>query len=219
MKTRRWACTQPLDGFSLAETVVALGISCLVGTVMLAGFRQQMQWHRDRISQIRAETWRERVLRRIHLDVNSADQVSASPLAETPACNLEGRLAVLHLWLPNNRTITYSVGDAPSPIWRDKVLMRCSSASSSGAAVNQVVIDGLARQPGPWLGCEALLKQPGIDLAGSSTQAFSACRPLEPASSSAQKVKTVAVRLKLQAIRSILTHEQTQSERLLSPTL
>jgi len=59
--------------------------------------------------------------------------------------------------------ISYSVGAAPSPIWRGSVLLRCGPAfgltgePSGGAFQNRVLLDGLgteglrASRPGPGL--------------------------------------------------------------------
>jgi hypothetical protein len=68
--------------------------------------------------------------------------------ATNPTCNLEERTPVVHLMV-EGKPITYTVGAAPSGIWRGQVLMRCGPAYelegglSPGAAQNQVVLDGL----------------------------------------------------------------------------
>ena len=77
------------------------------------------------------------------------------PSAAWP-CGLAGRRPVLAVALspedPDARqhAIVYSVGSAPSPIWRGQVLMRCGPAygldkglTAGGTALNRVVIDGL----------------------------------------------------------------------------
>jgi hypothetical protein len=59
--------------------------------------------------------------------------------------------------------VTYSVGAAPSPIWRGQVLMRCGPAFglhgevSEGASLNRVVLDGLVGD-----GLVARLEAPGL---------------------------------------------------------
>ena len=61
--------------------------------------------------------------------------------------------------------ITYSIGTAPSAIWRGTVLMRCGPAYglggelSAGAAQNRVVLDGLAPAPE---GLQVLEGAPGL---------------------------------------------------------
>ncbi|MFM7676584.1 MAG: hypothetical protein ACKO5F_13620, partial [Synechococcus sp.] len=125
----------------------------------------------------------QRTLALIRDDVQRSSRISATPQLEQHACSLAGRLPVLHLTTAAG-PITYSVGAAPSAIWRGQVLMRCGPAfdlagqpTLGSAAQNRVVIDGLATHPEPWQGCGAGLKSssPPQDLASSSRQAFSAC--------------------------------------------
>ena len=72
---------------------------------------------------------------------------------------MAGRQPVLAISLdPSNildstQTIVYSVGTAPSPIWRGQVLMRCGPAygldgviRQGGKAQNRVLIDGLPKE-------------------------------------------------------------------------
>ncbi len=62
-------------------------------------------------------------------------------------------LALVVAGVVQGQRITYSIGTAPSAIWRGKGLMRCGPAYglagelSSGAAQNRVVLDGLAPPP------------------------------------------------------------------------
>lgn len=78
------------------------------------------------------------------------------------ACSLAGRTPVVQLEV-EGRKITYSLGAAPSPIWRGQVLMRCGPAYglagelSAAAAQNRVVLDGLA--PG---GLQVEQEGPGV---------------------------------------------------------
>jgi hypothetical protein len=97
---------------------------------------------------------------------------------------LAGRSPVLHVSTASG-AITYSVGAAPSAIWRGQVLMRCGPAygldgelTTGTQALNRVVIDGLAAAPTRWTGCQTLLPAAAplaLDLAGSSSKPFSAC--------------------------------------------
>ena len=96
---------------------------------------------------------RERQQQRRVFDLLRADLLRSQTLqisgAVGAACPLAGRRAVLQIW-DGRRTVTYSVGAAPSPIWRGQVLMRCGPAFgldgevSEGEALNRVVLDGLA---------------------------------------------------------------------------
>ena len=157
--------------------------------------------------------WRERSLQHrtlelIRSDVQRASRISTTPQLEQHACSLAGRLPVLHLTTAAG-TVTYSVGAAPSAIWRGHVLMRCGPAfdvagkpSETGTAQNRVVIDALAIHPEPWADETRLIAQSGVamkDLAGSSATAFSAM--LAPDGG-----RIVALRLQ----RTFATHEMKE---------
>jgi hypothetical protein len=145
---------------------------------------------------LRERAVQRRALALVKAEVALATAVSTTPQLETHACSLAGRQPVLHLSTAAG-AITYSVGAAPSAIWRGQVLMRCGPAyglngqlSAAGPPQNRVVIDGLAERPEPWSGCSALLgaaARAPVDLGGSSAVAFSAC--LEPSA------RLLAVRL------------------------
>ncbi|MEY3930045.1 MAG: hypothetical protein RLZZ516_1755 [Cyanobacteriota bacterium] len=201
------------SGFTLAETLVALCVGCLLSAVMLNGFRLQMQMQKQMLQQVRERTWLKRALDRIARDVKAADNISSDPTptaSESTACALEGRTPVMKLTptTPINLSIIYSVGTAPSPIWRGTVLMRCAR-DPSGVISNRVLIDQLASPPTPWTGCSALLLgNPGTQLANSYQLAFSACRHNDPT------VKTGAIRIQLKNLRYSSDSDRQTSERL-----
>jgi hypothetical protein len=117
-------------------------------------------------------------------DLAQAAAVSESPELEQHGCSLAGRIPVLHL-RSTAGPITFSVGAAPSAIWRGRVLMRCGPAygldgriTAGSAPTNRVVIDGLPLKATRSQKCEPLI--PGavgelIDLGGASASGFSAC--------------------------------------------
>lgn len=137
------------SGFSLLELllVMALGLS-LFGAILqslLQDGQNGMRFARV----LREKALQRRTLELVKTDLRWAEAIALDPSAMRPACLLSGREAVLHLETPAG-AITYSVGQAPSSIWRGQVLMRCGPAyglqgelSASGAALNRVVIDGL----------------------------------------------------------------------------
>lgn len=201
-------------GFSLAETLVALCVGCVLGAVMLNAFRLQTQIQKQALRQVRERTWVKRALDRIARDVRNADDIStgATP-SETADCSLTGRTAVLKLTKASAASTIYSVGAAPGPIWRGTVLMRCAPDPSAGnAPTNRVLIDGLAGSPGstvtPWTGCSALLRNTGTELAGSYQLGFSACRHPD------SRVKMAAVRLQLRNLRYSTDRDKQSHERL-----
>ena len=201
-------------GFSLTETVVTVGLGAVVGGTILTAWLSQEKVNQALRRQMRVGALQQRALDRIQRDVNRSSTISATPLSAIPACNLEGRLPVLHLTLrkPSSTatapTITYSVGSASAP-WLGKVLMRCApDPNASGSARNHVLIDGLSSTPTTWSGCSRVLGTAGIDLAGSAQHPFSACRHPNLA------INSVAVRLQLDG-----TTSSSKSERLINGSL
>lgn len=176
---------EPMAGFSLLELLVSLSLGMLLSGVILQGLLADGQ-NSQRVSRLlRERAVQRRTLALVKAELAQATAVSEAPQQEASPCSLAGRLPVLHLSTPAG-AITYSVGASPSAIWRGQVLMRCGPAygldgqlSTGSQALNRVVIDGLASQPEPWRGCDALLGAVAaalpLDLAGSSSQPFSAC--------------------------------------------
>jgi len=175
--------TQRNAGFSLVEVLLALSLGVwLSGTILqLLLTEAQLGLRMGRV--LRERSLQQRTLALVRGDVQRASRISTTPLLEQHACSLAGRLPVLHLSTAAG-PITYSVGAAPSGIWRGQVLMRCGPAfdlqgqpSLGTAAQNRVVIDGLATKPEAWQGCRDLVSRAAAaqELSGSSKQPFSAC--------------------------------------------
>ena len=140
----------PAAAFTLLELLLALSLGLLLCGVIVQGLlaegrnSQRFGRHlRERQSQ-----WRS--LELVRHDVRQSTTAEAGQGDGTATCGLAGRTAVLQLQAAQGR-ITYSVGAAPSAIWRGRVLMRCGPAFglhgelSSGDAQSRVVIDGLPR--------------------------------------------------------------------------
>jgi hypothetical protein len=94
---------------------------------------------------------------RDELAIGSGWEVDPAVSQQWP-CGMAGRQPVLAIGLDgsniklSSQTIVYSVGAAPSPIWRGQVLMRCGPAYGlngviwpEGKARNRVLIDGLSK--------------------------------------------------------------------------
>jgi hypothetical protein len=168
-----------MNGFSLVELMLSLSLGLGLSGVMLQGLMAEGQ-NGARLSRLlRERAAQRRTLELVKGDLARALAVSAKPDQEQHACGLSARIPVLHL-VTAAGPITYSVGRAPSRIWRGRVLMRCGPAfdlngglSVGSSALNRVVIDGLAEQPRAWSGCTT---QSGTDLAGASCPGFSVCQ-------------------------------------------
>jgi hypothetical protein len=167
-----------MGGFSLVELMLSLSLGFALSGVMLQGLMAEGQ-NSVRFSRLlRERAAQRRTLELVKSDLVRATAVSATPEREQHACGLSGRTPVLHVTTAAG-PITYSVGTAPSSIWRGRVLMRCGPAfaldgelSQGAIPLNRVVIDGLADQPSAWQFCSL---QAGTDLAGSAKQGFSVC--------------------------------------------
>ena len=133
---------------------------------------------------IRERASQQRLLGLLQSDLSQAQRLSEQPQMERSPCPLAGRMPVLHLQTAAG-PVLYSVGPAPSAIWRGVVLMRCGPAvglqgelSPSGVPQNRVVFDGLAEHPTFWRECGGLLgswSAQAVDLGHSQALPFSAC--------------------------------------------
>lgn len=173
-----------MSGFSLVELMLALSLGLSLSGVILQGLMADGQ-NGARFSRLlRERASQKRTLELIKRDLAQATDVSVTPDLEQHACSLAGRNPVLYLRTTAG-PITYSVGPAPSTIWRGQVLMRCGPAfgldgafSVGSQSINRVVIDALSSQPASWSKCvnhpEAKFGSV-IDLGHSSAQPFSGC--------------------------------------------
>jgi hypothetical protein len=173
-----------MNGFSLVELMLSLSLGLALSGVMLQGLMADGQ-NSGRFSRLlRERAAQRRTLELIKGDLAQATAISTTPELEHHACGLAGRTPVLHLGTTGG-PITYSVGAAPSAIWRGQVLMRCGPAfgldgaiTSGSQALNRVVIDGLVVETPGLKGCEALLgasTDTVIDLSGPSVRGVVVC--------------------------------------------
>jgi len=201
----------------LLELLLALGLGLVFSGVILQALLADGQISLRLSRLVREKDNQRRTLALVQLDLQRALSVSPNPGAEVSACGLAKRLPVLHLRTPSG-AITYSVGAAPSGIWRGQVLMRCGpsfgldgTTNWASAAQNRVVIDGLPLTPAVWRGCEGLVaasSEATVDLAQSSEKGFSAC--LDPATG------LVALRL-AQEFGGGTNQQRMESEQLVAP--
>ena len=174
-----------MGGFSLVELMLSLSLGLALSGVMLQGLMAEGQ-NGARFSRLlRERAAQRRTLELVKHDLAQATAVSETPQLEQHGCSLAGRNPVLHLRTAAG-PITYSVGAAPSAIWRGRVLMRCGPAfgldgliSGGSQTLNRVVIDGLAAKPQVWSGCRTHFPSMGaiaaVEIAKSFTQPFSVC--------------------------------------------
>jgi type II secretory pathway pseudopilin PulG len=150
--TQRESPNRPREAgaFSLPELLMALALALVVATVVVRGLMGA-----GHAGERLALLMRERLVQRRTLALLSAEVGAAQSWAVGTGvgaeCGLGGRTPVLQLEAEGRR-ITYSLGTAPSAIWRGRVLMRCGPAYglwgelSAGAAQNRVILDAMAPQ-------------------------------------------------------------------------
>jgi prepilin-type N-terminal cleavage/methylation domain-containing protein len=115
------------EGFTLIELMIAMALGLVVAGVAMQGLIGSGRSGERLALLLRERTFQRRALALLRSELAAA---------------------VVHLMV-EGKPITYTVGAAPSGIWRGQVLMRCGPAYelegglSPGAAQNQVVLDGL----------------------------------------------------------------------------
>ena len=136
-------------GFTLVELVLALGLGLLVAAWVMGALLGHANFSAKLVDRLQQREFERRARRLIEDDRRLAILASSQPGAQAPACNLAGRQPLLHLQLAASKpAITWSLGIAPSPIWRGQVLMRCGPAygldgkpNLDGSWQNRVVLD------------------------------------------------------------------------------
>ena len=149
--TRRPAAgtTQAPDGFTLVELLLALGLGLLVAAWLIEALLAHGSLSAKLADRLHQREFERRARRLIEDDRRLASLAASQLGGQAPACSLAGRQPLLHLQLPHGKPpITWSLGYAPSPIWRGQVLMRCGPAyglegqpSLTGSWQNRVVLD------------------------------------------------------------------------------
>ena len=143
------ATTQATDGFTLVELLLAMGLGLLVAAWLIEALLAHGSLSAKLADRLHQREFERRARRLIEDDRRLASLATSQPGSQAPACNLAGRQPLLHLQLPNGKpAITWSLGSAPSAIWRGQVLMRCGPAygldgqpSLTGSWQNRVVLD------------------------------------------------------------------------------
>lgn len=135
-------------GFTLLELLLALGLGLLVCAVMVQALVVQGRQGALLVRHLRERGMQQRTIELVRAELLRASGVRLGSAAGA-SCGLAGRQPVIQISTAEG-PITYSLGTAPSAIWRGRVLMRCGPAfgldgePSQGAAQNRVVLDGLS---------------------------------------------------------------------------
>jgi len=143
-------------GFTLMELVLALGLGLLVAAWVVEALLGHANFSAKLVDRLQQREFVRRARRLIEDDRRLAILASSQPGAQAPACNLAGRQPLLHLQLPASKpAITWSLGTAPSALWRGQVLMRCGPAYG---------LDGKPNLDGSWQNRVVLDRAQGFDI-------------------------------------------------------
>ncbi len=147
------------SGFTLIELMLAISLGSVFFSALLSLVGADLQLGQTMASRLRELAWQRRTLDLIREELAVGSSWTLDPaLSQDWPCAMAGRRPVLAIQLdhtgtqPFSNSIVYSVGPAPSPIWRGLVLMRCGPAYGldgvirpEGIAQNRVMIDGLPK--------------------------------------------------------------------------
>ena len=151
--------TKADKGFTLIELLLSLSLGSLLFVAMLQLIGADLRLGNSMASRLRESAQQQRTLELIRgeLAIGSGWEVDPAMSQQWP-CGMAGRQPVLAIGLDSShsqvsaQTIVYSVGAAPSAIWRGQVLMRCGPAYGldgvirpGGTAQNRVLMDGLPK--------------------------------------------------------------------------
>ena len=157
---KRLSEIQAEKGFTLIELLLSLSLGSLLFVVLLQLIGADLRLGNSMASRLRESAQQRRTLELIRdeLAIGSGWEVDPVISNQWP-CGMAGREPVLAIGLEfsksqaSTQTIVYSVGAAPSAIWRGQVLMRCGPAYGldgairpDGKAQNRVLIDGLPKE-------------------------------------------------------------------------
>ena len=142
------------QGFTLVELMLAALLGCLLCGVAFQLLFAETRHGGSLAAQLQLKQWQRRTLELVKSDLQRASSWQIDPDASDPwPCALAGRQPKLAITpTDGSDPVLYSLGSAPSPIWRGAVLMRCGPAFDLQGGVrngsryqNRVVLDGVDR--------------------------------------------------------------------------
>ena len=146
-------------GFTLIELLLSISLGSMLFVVFLQLIGADLRLGSSMASRLRESAQQRRTLELIRGELAIGSSWTVDPASSHQwSCGMAGRQPVLAISLDpsstevSSRVIVYSVGAAPSAIWRGQVLMRCGPAYGldgvirpGGRAQNRVLIDGLPK--------------------------------------------------------------------------
>ena len=140
-------------GFTLVELLLAMALGSLLSGVAVQMLLGEARSSGGLARRLQLRGWQRRTLALVKDDLDRASSWEVRPeSSQTWPCAMAGRQPRLAISSRDgSAAVVYSIGAAPSPIWRGPVLMRCGPAftldgrPSAGAYQNRVVLDGVER--------------------------------------------------------------------------
>ena len=141
---KRFPKTRAEKGFTLIELLLSLSLGSLLFVVLLQLIGADLRLGNSMASRLRESAQQRQALEliRAELAMGSGWEIDPTPSHQW-SCGMAGRQPVLAIGLDGSdsrasaQTIVYSVGAAPSAIWRGQVLMRCGPAYGLDGAIRQ----------------------------------------------------------------------------------
>ena len=144
--------TRAAQGFTLVELMLATLVGCLLCAVVIQLLFAETRQGGSLAESLQLKQWQRRTLELLKGDLERASswQIDPDPSGSWP-CALAGRQPKLAI-TPRDGSdpVVYSLGPAPSTIWRGAVLMRCGPAFDLQGGIrtgsryqNRVVLDGV----------------------------------------------------------------------------
>ena len=164
--------TRAAEGFTLVELLLAALVGCLLCGVVFQLLFAETRQGGALAESLQIKQWQRRTLQLLKGDLERASswQIAPDPSADWP-CALADRQPKLAITpTDGSDPVVYSLGSAPSAIWRGDVLMRCGPAFDLQGGIrpgsryqNRVVLDGVdrfqLRQPSGLLVLQMQLEQ------------------------------------------------------------
>ena len=152
--------TRAEKGFTLIELLLSISLGSMLFVVLLQLIGADLRLGNSMASRLRESAQQRHTLELIRGELATGSGWEVDPVSSQQwSCGMAGRRPVLAISLDSyntqvsSQTIVYSVGAAPSAIWRGQVLMRCGPAYGldgvirpNGKAQNRVLIDGLPKE-------------------------------------------------------------------------
>ena len=140
------------NGFTLVELMLAAALGSLLFLVALQLLLGEARHGGDLARHLLLRRLQQRTLQLIKDDLQAASSWSIDPAATSAwSCPMAGRKALLAITPRHGGSpVIYSLGAAPSTIWRGSVLMRCGpafdlqgSTRQNSTYQNRVVLDAV----------------------------------------------------------------------------